>query len=63
LPNPVSLPFFLFSKTEFLFFQTLHCVLVGNMGDKRAQDEMMLLLGKTPPRGFEAPLVDGTAKV
>jgi hypothetical protein len=42
--------------------QPPHPILIGTMGDKRAQDEMMLLLGKTPPRGFEAPLVDGTEK-
>jgi hypothetical protein len=30
-------------------FQTLHPILIGTMGDQRAQDEMMpLLLGKDP---------------
>jgi len=43
--------------------QPPHPILIGTMGDKRAQDEMMLLLGKNPPRGFAAPLVDGTERV
>jgi hypothetical protein len=43
--------------------ETPRPILIGTMGDQRAQHEMMLLLGKTPPRGFEAPLVDGTEKV
>jgi hypothetical protein len=43
--------------------QAPHSILVGTMGDKRVQVEMMQLLGKRPPRGFEAALVDGTEKV
>jgi hypothetical protein len=40
-----------------------HPILIETLGDKRAQEEMMLLLGKTPPRGFEVPLAEGTEKM
>lgn len=37
-------------------------ILITTLGDRRAQDEMLALLGRTPPRGFEAPLLEGTEK-
>jgi hypothetical protein len=43
--------------------QPRHPILIDTIGDRRAQDEVMLLLRKTPPRGFEAPLVEGTEKI
>jgi len=38
-------------------------ILIGTLGDRRAQDEMMLVLGKVRPRGFEAPLMNGTERI
>jgi len=43
--------------------QPPHPVLITTEGDKRVQSEMLALLGNVPPRGFEAPLVDGTEKI
>jgi hypothetical protein len=37
-------------------------LLVTDYGDRRVQDEMMLVGGNVPPRGYQAPLVDGTEK-
>lgn len=37
-------------------------ILVSSFGDRRVQDEMMLIASYVPPRGFEAPLVEGTEK-
>jgi hypothetical protein len=42
--------------------QSPNPVLIGTQGDRRAEDEMMLLCGRNPPRGFEAPLVEGTER-
>ena len=39
-----------------------HPILVSNLGDRKAQNEQMALLGRTPPLGFQAPLVEGTEK-
>ncbi len=38
-------------------------ILIGTIGDKLAQDGMMQAIGKAPPRGFEAPLLEGTEKI
>jgi hypothetical protein len=38
-------------------------ILITTLGDRRAQDEMLALMGRIPPRGFEAPLLEGTEKV
>jgi hypothetical protein len=43
--------------------QLPHPILITTEGDKRVQEEMLVLLGKVPPRGFEAPLVEGTEKI
>ena len=43
--------------------QPPHPVFIGKFGDRLAQNEQMRLLGKVPPRGFEAPLVEGTEKI
>ena len=40
-----------------------HPIFITTEGDKRVQTEMLALLGKLPPRGFEAPLVEGTEKL
>ena len=37
-----------------------HPILITPEGDKLVQAETLALLGRVPPRGFEAPLVDGT---
>jgi hypothetical protein len=44
-------------------FQPQHPILITTEGDKRVQKEMLALLGKIPPRGFEAPLVEGTEEI
>lgn len=44
-------------------FQPPHPLVITTEGDKRVQKEMMTLLGNLPPRGFEAPLVEGTEKI
>jgi hypothetical protein len=38
-------------------------IFVGKDGDRLAQDAMMRLMGRTPPRGYEAPLVNGTERI
>lgn len=40
--------------------ETPNPILVGSLGDRRMQDEMMLVAGHVPPRGYQAPLVEGT---
>ncbi len=37
-------------------------IFVGRDGDKVAQPEMMRLMRRTPPAGYEIPIVDGTEK-
>jgi hypothetical protein len=37
-------------------------LLIGDIGDRKVQDEMMLVSGYVPPRGYKAPLVEGTEK-
>lgn len=44
-------------------FQRPHPILISTEVDKRVQAEMLAILGNVPPRGFEAPLVDGTEKI
>lgn len=39
-----------------------HPILITTEGDKRVQAEMLAVMGRVPPRGFEAPLVEGTEK-
>src|SRR6266404_2162375 len=38
-------------------------IFVGKHGDRIAQDGMTHLMGRTPPRGYELPLVDGTERI
>ena len=37
-------------------------IIIGKNGDRLAQDEMTRLMGRVPPRGYEAPLVNGTER-
>lgn len=37
-------------------------LLVTDYGDRRVQDEMMLVARNAPPPGYQTPLVDGTEK-
>ncbi len=38
-------------------------IFLGTIGDRLAQDEMMRLIGRSAPRGFRAPLLEGIERI
>jgi hypothetical protein len=49
-------------KDRLSIVQSPNAILIGTVGDRRAQDEMTLLMRKVLPSGFQAPLMEGTER-